>query len=55
MGISIDCVGMTKEEIMKRKLEQAKAYLGDKLVTAKDSTFNYKRGPTILGQYKEKK
>ena len=55
MGISIDCVGMTKEEILKRKLEQAKAYLGNKLVIAKDSTFDYKRGPTILGQYKEKK
>lgn len=52
MGISIDCVGMTKEETLKRKLEQAKAYLGNKLVTAKDSTFNYKRGPTVLGQKK---
>ena len=48
MGISIDCVGMTKEEIIKRKLEQAKAYLGNKLVTAKDSTFVYKRGPVVL-------
>ena len=55
MGISIDCVGMTKEEILKRKLEQAKAYLGNKLVTAKGSTFQYVRGPSILGQYKEKK
>lgn len=55
MGISIDCVGMTKEEILKCKLEQAKAYLGNKLVTAKDSTFKYVRGPSILGQYKEKK
>ncbi len=40
---------------MSEKLEKAKAYLGDKLVTAKDSTFSYKRGPTVLGQYKEKK
>jgi hypothetical protein len=37
---------------MSEKLEKAKAYLGDKLVTAKDSTFSYKRGPTVLGQKK---
>lgn len=55
MGISIDCVGMTKEEILKRKLEQAKAYLGNKLVTAKDSTFKYVRGPIVLEQLKESK
>ena len=40
----------TKEEILKQKLEKAKAYLGNKLVTAKDSTFDYKREPTVLGQ-----
>lgn len=40
---------------MNEKLEKAKAYLGTKLVTAKNSTFVYKRGPAILGQYKEKK
>ena len=40
---------------MNEKLEKAKAYLGNKLVTAKDSTFVYKRGPSILVQYKEKK
>lgn len=37
---------------MSEKLEKAKEYLGNKLVTAKDSTFDYKRGPTILGQKK---
>lgn len=37
------------------KLKQALEYLGDKYVLAKNSTFDYKRGPTILGQYKEKK
>ena len=40
---------------MSEKLEKAKAYLGTKLVTAKDSTFKHVRGPSILGQYKEKK
>lgn len=54
MGISIDgSFTATPEEILKRKLEQAKAYLGNKLVTAKGSTFKYVRGPSILGQYKE--
>lgn len=33
---------------MNEKLEKAKAYLGTKLVTAKDSTFVYKRGPVVL-------
>lgn len=37
------------------KLKQALEYLGDKYVFAKNSTFDYKRGPTILGQYKENK
>ena len=56
MGISIDgSFTATPEEILKRKLEQAKDYLGNKLVTAKGSTFQYVRGPSILGQYKEKK
>lgn len=56
MGITIDggltATTATKEEILKQKLEKAKAYLGNKLVTAKDSTFDYKRGPTVLGQKK---
>ena len=53
MGITIDgSLAATKEEILKQKLEKAKAYLGNKLLTAKDSTFDYKRGPTVLGQKK---
>ena len=33
---------------MSEKLEKAKEYLGNKLVTAKNSTFVYKRGPVVL-------
>ena len=40
--------GMTQQAIMQKKLEAAKAYLGNKLLTAKDSTMHYKRGPTVL-------
>lgn len=39
---------MTQQETMQKKLEAAKTYLGNKLLTAKDSTMRYKRGPTIL-------
>jgi len=39
---------MTQQEIMQKKLEEAKKYLGNKLLTAKDSTMHYKRGPTVL-------
>lgn len=39
---------MTQQEIMQKKLEAAKAYLGNNLLTAKDSTMRYKRGPTVL-------
>lgn len=39
---------MTNQE----KLQKAMAFLGSKHVLAKNSTFDYKRGPTILGQKK---
>jgi len=42
---------MTNQE----KLQKALTFLGNKHVLAKNSTFEYKRGPTILVQYKEKK
>ena len=42
---------MTNQE----KLQKALTFLGSKHALAKNSTFDYKRGPTILGQYKEKK
>lgn len=42
---------MTNQE----KLQKALAFLGSKHILTKNSTFVYKRGPTVLGQYKEKK
>lgn len=42
---------MTNQE----KLQKALTFLGSKHVLAKNSTFDYKRGPTILGRYREKK
>jgi len=42
---------MTNQE----KLQKALTFLGSKHILAKNSTFVYKRGPTVLGQYKEKK
>ncbi len=39
---------MTQQEIMQKKLEAAKAYLGNKHVIAKDSKFAYCRFPVVL-------
>ena len=45
MGITIDC---SYKESNAEKLKKALAFLGDKHVLAKNSTFEYKRGTSVL-------